>query len=55
MISRGINEKEVDEGIRCGSKHIQEPDKIVSEYQYFAVVYKKVGDDTFVMTVKPRW
>ena len=55
MIARGISEKEVDECVRCGSKYTQEPDKIVSEHQYFAVVYKKRGDDVVIITVKPRW
>lgn len=55
MIDRGISKKEVNDAIACGSKHVQEPDKIVSEYQYFAVVYKRDGDDLFIITVKPRW
>ena len=55
MIARGIDEKLVDEAIKRGSKYLQKPNKIVSEYRYFSVVYKKIGEDCFVITVKPRW
>jgi len=54
MISRGISVKEVEDAIKSGSKTIQNPDKILSNYRYFCVVYKKIGNDTFVITVKPR-
>ncbi len=55
MIDRGVSEEEVVEAIKCGSKHFQEPNKIVSEHKYFAVVYKKFGQELFIITVKPRW
>lgn len=55
MVERGISEKEVEECIRSGSKMFQEPGKIVSEYRYYAVVYKKLDGTCFVITVKPRW
>jgi hypothetical protein len=55
MVARGISEQEVQDALKSGSKHLQYPDKIVSEYKYFAVVYKKVQDDVFIITVKPRW
>lgn len=55
MVARGISEKEVMEAIRSGSKHLQKPNKIISEYKYFSVVYKKINEDFFVITVKPRW
>jgi hypothetical protein len=54
MIARGISTKEVEDAIKAGSKQLQEPDKILSYYRYFCVVYKKVGDNTFIITVKPR-
>lgn len=54
MIARGVTEKEVDEGIKRGSKELQKPDKILSYYRYFCVVYKKIKEDVFVITVKPR-
>lgn len=55
MVTRGISEKEVINAIKGGSKHIQKPNKIVSDYRYFSVVYKKIHEDIFVITVKPRW
>jgi hypothetical protein len=54
MIARGITEKEVEEGIRRGSKQLQKPNKILSYYRYFCVVYKKIEDVNYVITVKPR-
>lgn len=54
MVARGIDEKEVEEGINRGSKELQKPDKILSYYKYFCVVYKKIDDNYFVITVKPR-
>ena len=54
MIARGISEHEVQEAIQKGIKHLQQPDKIVSEYTYFSVVYKKKEDIIFIITVKLR-
>ncbi len=55
MVARGISEIEIEEGIRKGAKRFQPPNKILSEYRYYIVVYKKVDDIYFVITVKPRW
>ncbi len=55
MVARGITEQEVHDALKSGSKHLQYPNKIVSEYKYFTVIYKKLGSDIFVITVKPRW
>ena len=55
MVARGIDETLVQEAIKRGSKHLQHPNKIVAEYRYFSVVYRKTGEDCFVITVKPRW
>lgn len=55
MIERGISEREVEEGITRGAKRFQLPNKILSEYRYYTVVYRKIGDTCFVITVKPRW
>ncbi|MBI4451831.1 DUF4258 domain-containing protein [Candidatus Woesearchaeota archaeon] len=54
MIARGISEKEIQEAIKRGSKSIQKPDKILSYYKYFCVIYKKIGNNLYVITVKPR-
>ncbi len=55
MVERRISETEVEEGIRRGAKRFQPPNKILSEYRYYVVVYKKIDDTYFVITVKPRW
>ena len=55
MIERGISEAEVEEGIKSGAKRLQKPNKIAADYRYYCVVYKKIGDTCFVITVKPRW
>ncbi len=55
MVERGISEKEVAQGIAQGAKHLQHPNKICSEYRHFAVVYKRVDEVCYVITVKPRW
>ena len=54
MIERGISEKEVSEAINKGIKRNQNG-KIVSSYTYFEVVYKKVHDTNYVITVMLRW
>jgi len=54
MIARGISESEVREGIKSGSKCLQKPNKVLSYFRYFCVVYKKIDDAYFVITVKPR-
>ena len=54
MVARGISEKEVEEAIKRGSKELQKPNKILSYYKYFCVVYKKMGNNIYVTTIKPR-
>ena len=54
LIARGISEKEVEEAIKRGSKELQKPNKILFYYTYFCVVAKKIGEDYYVITVKPR-
>lgn len=54
MVARGISENEVEEGIKRGSKQLQKPDKILAYFRYFCVVYRKSGNDVYVITVKPR-
>jgi len=54
MVARGVSEKDVQEAINRGSKSLQKPNKILSHYKYFCVVYKKIRNDIFVITVKPR-
>ncbi len=52
---RRISMNEIETAITSGSKFIQKPDKIVAEYGYFSVVYKKVSDIYYIITVQPRW
>ena len=54
MIERGISEKEVSDAISKGSKRKQD-DKIVSAYRHLEVVFKKVKEDYYVITVMLRW
>lgn len=54
MILRGISENDVKEALKSGSKSIQNPNKILSGYKYFCVVYKKIGEKFYIITVKPR-
>ena len=54
MVARGISELEVEKAIKRGSKELQGKTKILAHYQYFTVVYKRIADDLFVITVKPR-
>ncbi|MEE8401636.1 MAG: DUF4258 domain-containing protein [Candidatus Hydrothermarchaeaceae archaeon] len=54
MVERGISNREVKKAIDRGTKRLQD-DKIISAYSYFEVVYKKMGETVFVITVKSRW
>ena len=54
MIERGISEKEVSDAINMGSKQKQ-GNKIVSVHRHLEVVFKKVKDDCYVITVMLRW
>lgn len=54
MVARGISEQEVEKAIKRGSKELQGKTKILAHYRYFTVVYKRIGDGLFVITVKPR-
>ena len=55
MVERGISVKEVERAITSGGKFLQKPDKIVAEYRYFRVVYRKAEDIHYIITVEPRW
>lgn len=54
MAARGITKEEVEEAVNRGSNSFQNPDKIIASYRHYRVVYKKIKDDCFVITVKPR-
>ena len=54
MALRGITTKEIEDADKTGSKQIQKPDKILSNYRYFCVVFRKIGENIYIITVKPR-
>jgi len=54
MVLRGISEAEIEEAIMRGSKALQNPDKLLYYYRYFCVVARKIKNDYFIITVKPR-
>ena len=55
MTERGISEKEVSDAIIKGSKRRQEGDRIVAAHRHLRVVFRKVKDDCYVITVMLRW
>ncbi len=54
MVLRGISESEIEDAVKRGSKELQKPDIILSNYTYFCVVYRKTGDKIYIITIKPR-
>jgi len=54
MVDRGFSKTEVEECIRCGSKTIQDG-KITSIYRDYKVVYKKIKERYFIITIMYRW
>ena len=50
---RGVGIEQIKDCIKRGAKHLQ-GNKIVSDYTYIRVVYKKVKDENFVITVMIR-
>ena len=54
MVERGISASEVRAAVLKGVKRRQ-GDRLVASNLYVEVVYRKDGEDVFVITVKPRW
>ncbi len=54
MVERGISTKEVNDAIQKGTKKIQGK-RIVTAYRHIEVVFRKVKDDCYVITVMLRW
>ena len=50
---RGISINEIKETIQKGAKFMQD-DKIVSMHRHIKIVFKKIKDDFFVITVMIR-
>ena len=54
MVERGISEKEVIKAIQKGKKRRQNG-KLIAIYSYCEVVFKKVDDEYYIITVILRW
>lgn len=50
---RGVSINEIKETIRCGAKFLQQ-DKIVAMYRHTKMVFKKIKNKFFVITVMIR-
>ncbi len=51
---RGISINEIKKAIQQGAKHLQEKNKIVSDFAHVRVVYKIIEERQFVITVMIR-
>ena len=51
---RGISISEIKRTIQRGAKHLQDKNKIVSNFMHVKVVYKKMHDIYFIITVMIR-
>ena len=50
---RGVSINEIKKTIQQGAKHLQN-NKIVSDFMHIRVVYKKINETPFVITVMIR-
>ena len=54
MSELGISKEQIKEAIKRGSK-FRQTEGLLAKYSYFAVAYRKIGDDIYkIKTVKPR-
>lgn len=51
---RGISINEIKKAIQQGAKHLQEKNKIVADFMHIRIVYKKINNRAFVITVMIR-
>jgi len=51
---RGINISEIRLTMQKGAKYTQYPNKIVSEWSHIRIIYKKMKDNYFIITVMLR-
>ncbi len=51
---RGISLNEIKKAIQCGAKHLQDQNKIVSDFMHVRVVYRNREKKHFVITVMIR-
>ena len=50
---RGITIEQIKKTVQRGAKHLQGK-KIISDYTYIKVVYKKIEEEYFIITVMVR-
>jgi len=51
---RGVSISEVKEAVQKGAKHLQHDNNIVSIYRHMKVIFKKVEETYFIITVMIR-
>jgi len=51
---RGISINEIKESIKCGAKVLQN-NKIITTYRHIKVIFKKIKNKIFVITVMIRY
>ncbi|MBI2628529.1 DUF4258 domain-containing protein [Candidatus Pacearchaeota archaeon] len=54
MRERGVSINEIKEVMQNGAKFIQDNDKIVADYRHIRVIFKKLEEQYFVITVMIR-
>ena len=52
---RGISINEIKETIQKGSKFLQKNNKIIATYRHLKIVFKKLNDKFFLITVMVRY
>ena len=52
---RGISINEIKETIQKGSKFLQKENKIISDYRHMRVVFKKIKNKFFIITVMIKY
>jgi len=51
---RGISISEIKKAIQKGAKHLQDKKKIVADYAHIRVVYKRIKETNYIITVMMR-
>ncbi|MEK6845478.1 MAG: DUF4258 domain-containing protein [Nanoarchaeota archaeon] len=51
---RGVSINEIKKAIQCGAKHLQDQNKVVSDFMHVRVVYRKRKEKHFIITVMIR-
>ena len=51
---RGVSINEIKETIQKGAKFVQGENKIVADYRHIRVIFKKINDKLFIISVMIR-